>query len=113
MTIQTNIGGVTTYMHSAFATDAVGTDFSLTEFDGASYVGSYIDRSATESTDPYMYTWILMGDTDIDAESDDEGVDPDIYDLQNDVESLRAVTNQNTADIQEVQESIWNTGAEE
>ena len=99
-------------MHSAFAIDASGTGFSLTEFDGAVYVGSYTDRSSTESTDPHMYTWILIGDTDIETEPEDEGVDPDIYDLQNDVESLRAVTNQNTADIQEVQESIWNTGEE-
>ena len=113
MTIQTNVGGVTTYMHSAFATDAVGTDFSLTEFDGAVYVGSYIDRSATESTDPHMYTWILIGDTDIETEAEYEGIDPDIYDLQNDVEALRVATNQNTADIQDVQASIWNTGAEE
>lgn len=112
MTIQTNVGGVTTYMHSAFAIDASGTGFSLTEFDGAVYVGSYTDRSSTESTDPHMYTWILIGGTDIETEPEDEGVDPDIYDLQNDVESLRAVTNQNTADIQEVQESIWNTGEE-
>ena len=99
-------------MHSAFAIDASGTGFSLTEFDGAVYVGSYTDRSSTESTDPHMYTWILIGGTDIEAESEDEGIDPDIYDLQNDVESLRAVTNQNTTDIQEVQESIWNTGEE-
>lgn len=99
-------------MHSAFAIDASGTGFSLTEFDGAVYVGSYTDRSSTESTDPHMYTWILIGGTDIETEPEDEGVDPDIYDLQNDVESLRAVTNQNTADIQEVQESIWNTGEE-
>lgn len=112
MTIQTNVGGVTTYMHSAFAIDASGTGFSLTEFDGAVYVGSYADRSSTESTDPHTYTWILIGGTDIETEPEDEGVDPDIYDLQNDVESLRAVTNQNTADIQEVQESIWNTGEE-
>ena len=55
MVIETNVTGI--YVHAAYATDDKGTDFSLTSFPEAVYIGNYMDRSATESTDPNMYKW--------------------------------------------------------
>lgn len=107
MVIEVSYGGVTAYMHSAFASDAVGTDFSLTPFDGAVYSGSYTSASATESTDYKKYTWTVIDDVVIDADDVDEGIDPDVYALQSSVETLQTKTNINTSDIIQLQEAVW------
>jgi len=67
MVIET-IGGL--YLHSAYATDAVGSDFSLTYFDGALYLGNYTDSSQTESTNPAMYTWRVLGEVELNGATD-------------------------------------------
>lgn len=59
MVIQ-SINGI--YMHCAWATSEQGTDFSLTEFDDATYRGVYYDNSPAESTEPISYKWIEIGD---------------------------------------------------
>ena len=44
--------------HFAYATSADGSQgFSTTNFDGATYIGTYRDRIAADSTDYHDYTW--------------------------------------------------------
>ena len=59
------------YLHAAYATDAAGSDFSLTWFDGALYLGNYSDSSQTESTNPAMYRWHVLGETELNGEVTD------------------------------------------
>jgi hypothetical protein len=44
-----------------------GLGFSLDEFDEATYIGVYIDDSATESTDPEDYQWRPIGTSILDT----------------------------------------------
>lgn len=60
-----------TYLHAAYATDAMGSNFSLTYFDGALYLGNYSDESATESTNPAAYKWQVLGDSDLNSDVTD------------------------------------------
>lgn len=94
-------------MHSAFASDAAGSDFSLTKFDGAVYVGNYTSSDATESTDYKRYTWTVIDEVVVDADDIDSGIDPDVYELQNSVETLSTKTNVNSSDITQLQEAVW------
>lgn len=107
MVIEVSYGGVSTYMHSAFASDASGTDFSLTPFSGAVYVGSYSSNSAAESTDYRMYNWTVMDNVEQDAEIVGAGIDPDLYNLQTNVETLSTKTSKNTSNIVQLQEAVW------
>ena len=98
-------------MHSAFARSAQGDDFSLTEFDGAVYVGNYTSNSATESTDPQMYNWHVIGNIDNGAEQEvEDGIDPDIYALREDVGTLTVRQDVTDNDIATLQDAVWNTG---
>ena len=111
MVVQISFGSMTAYMHSAFATSAQGDDFSLTEFDGAVYVGNYTSNSATESTDPQMYNWHVIGNIDNGAEQEvEDGIDPDIYALQTDVGTLTVRQDVTDNDIATLQDAVWNTG---
>lgn len=49
-----------TYFHCAFATNQNGENFSLTEFNGAMYVGRIVNNSAEEITDYKSYSWYLI-----------------------------------------------------
>ncbi len=110
MVVQIQFGSMTAYMHSAFATSAQGDDFSLTEFDGAVYVGNYTSNSATESTDPQMYNWHVIGDIDNGAEQEvEDGIDPDIYALREDVGTLTVRQDVTDNDIATLQDAVWNT----
>lgn len=110
MVVQISFGSMTAYMHSAFASDANGTDFSLTEFDGAVYVGNYTSNSATESTDPQMYNWHVIGNIDNGAVQDvEDGIDPDIYALREDVGTLTVRQDVTDNDIATLQDAVWNT----
>ena len=71
MVIQTTINGTTAYLHSAWATDENGADFSLTQFDEAEYVGNIINENPAEESDPALYNWLVI-DEDIVAEDDIE-----------------------------------------
>ena len=111
MVVQISFGSITAYMHSAFATSAQGDDFSLTEFDGAVYVGNYTSNSATESTDPQMYNWHVIGNIDNGAEQEvEDGIDPDIYALREDVGTLTVRQDVTDNDIATLQDAVWNTG---
>lgn len=110
MVVQIQFGSITAYMHSAFASDANGTDFSLTEFGGAVYVGNYTSNSATESTDPQMYNWHVIGNIDNGAEQEvEDGIDPDIYALREDVGTLTVRADITDNDIMTLQDAVWNT----
>ena len=53
--------GRTPYFHVAYANSADGhTDFSTTEADGKTYMGTYTDYTAADSTDPDDYTWMKV-----------------------------------------------------
>lgn len=109
MVVQISFGSMSAYMHSAFASDANGTDFSLTEFDGAVYVGNYTSNSATESTDPAMYNWHVIGTIDNNAEQEiEDGVNPDIYALRADVSTLTVRADITDNDIMTLQDAVWN-----
>ena len=110
MVVQISFGSMSAYMHSAFASDANGTDFSLTEFDGAVFVGNYTSNSATESTDPQMYNWHVIGNIDNGAVQDvEDGIDPDVYALQTDVGTLTVRQDVTDNDIATLQDAVWNT----
>ena len=110
MVVQISFGSMTAYMHSAFATSAQGDDFGLTEFDGAVYVGNYTSNSATESTDPQMYNWHVIGNIDNGAVQDvEDGIDPDVYALQTDVGTLTVRQDVTDNDIATLQDAVWNT----
>ena len=49
--------GKETKHHQAFAKDAKGTGFSLTDQAGLDYIGSYFDTEEASSTDWSRYTW--------------------------------------------------------
>lgn len=108
MVIQTTINGITAYLHAAYATDENGTDFSLTDFDGAVYVGNYTDTSATESTNYKRYAWQLIGNAEIDADEieDYEELEPievaevsdSLDSLDNTAGNLQAQIDENKAD---------------
>lgn len=60
--------GKTPYLHIAYATNSTGTaGFSTTSAAGKTYIGTYTDYTATDSTNPATYTWALIkgdkGDT--------------------------------------------------
>lgn len=110
MVVQISFGSMTAYMHSAFASDANGTDFSLTEFEGAVYVGNYTSSTATESTDPQMYNWHVIGNIDNGAVQEvEDGIDPDVYALREDVGTLTVRQDVTDNDIATLQDAVWNT----
>lgn len=50
--------GETSYLHIAYANSADGTvDFSITESDGKSYIGQYVDFEVNDSENPADYNW--------------------------------------------------------
>lgn len=114
MVVQIQFGSITAYMHSAFATSAQGDDFSLTEFEGAVYVGNYTSNSATESTDPQMYNWHVIGNIDNGAEQEvEDGIDPDIYALREDVGTLTVRQDATDNDVMALQDEVWDTAPTE
>lgn len=60
--------GQTPYFHVAYATNATGTSgFSTTVSTGKTYIGTYTDFTAADSSNPALYSWSLIkgdkGDT--------------------------------------------------
>ena len=50
--------GRTSYLHIAYANSADGSvDFSITESDGKSYIGQYVDFEINDSENPADYNW--------------------------------------------------------
>lgn len=53
--------GLTPYLHIAYATNATGTaGFDTTVSAGKTYIGTYTDYTAADSTDPTKYSWSLI-----------------------------------------------------
>lgn len=73
--------GLTPYFHTAWATNSTGTtSFSTTDSTGRSFIGTYTDYTAADSTDPSKYTWTLIkgdkgdkGDTGAQGPKGDQG----------------------------------------
>ena len=51
--------GQTSYFHVAYADDNIGTGFTQSPT-GKDYIGTYVDFTATDSTNPALYTWVLV-----------------------------------------------------
>lgn len=57
--------GVSTYFHRAYATSADGRQgFSVSYGAGKTYLGTYVDSTPTDSTDPSKYQWSLIKGAD-------------------------------------------------
>ena len=57
--------GVSTYVHFAYAQSSDGSlNFSITEYDGATYLGVYTDTFEADSTDYTKYAWSLIKGAD-------------------------------------------------
>lgn len=57
--------GVSTYFHRAYATSADGRQgFSTTYGSGKTYLGTYVDSTQSDSTDPAKYQWSLIKGAD-------------------------------------------------
>jgi len=52
--------GESSYTHIAYATSSTGVGFSQTPTATTTYVGMYVDSTATDSTDPSKYKWTLI-----------------------------------------------------
>lgn len=97
MVIEVNTwGGSPAFHHCAWALDMDGLGFSLDEFDEATYIGVYIDDSATESTDPEDYQWRPIGTSILDTA---QAID----DLQAQMDDALADTFEADANIQGTQ----------
>ena len=86
MVTEITMGSEILYSHTAWAEDAEGTGFSLTEFDGAVYTGNYIDTSDTDSQDPARYTWTTVDESFEEDTSAYDDVITDILDQTDDLE---------------------------
>jgi hypothetical protein len=49
--------GRTQWLHIAYATSDTGANFNVAPFDGATYMGTYVDFNEADSTNPSDYTW--------------------------------------------------------
>lgn len=81
-----------TYLHTAYAVSNIpeeftAEDWSLTSQEGMHYIGTYIDSSSVESTDPTQYSWEELLDTAID-DTDSEGEMP-VADYQAQIDALQ------------------------
>ena len=56
--------GLSSYTHLAYATSATGLDFSTGYFEGATYIGMYVDNTETDSTVYTKYNWSLIKGAD-------------------------------------------------
>ncbi len=86
------------YLHTAWANDALGSEFSLSEYEGALFIGNYIDRSSTESESPKKYIW---------KENifDDEVNEEEIPNLESRLKDLEAQASINSDDLSGTQQS--------
>ena len=98
--------GISRYYHVAWADDANGLNFSLTEYDGALMIGTYNDDSGTESTDPAAYTWQIIGAAESgDGDPATAAAENEINALTAAVDDLTAKTLTNAGDIDNVNDS--------
>ena len=81
-------GELVLYSHTAWAEDADGGGFSLTESEDALYIGSYIDSLEAESEDPEKYTWTPLSET---GETDESAYDDVIGEMMDSMENGNVV----------------------
>lgn len=105
----TTIDGL--YLHAAWATDPDGTNFSLTEFEEALYVGHYTDKSQVESLAPSAYTWKEIDIEEVDEEDIDEDTEDyiDLGDLSSTVDELGDTADELAAQVTENAEDLQDT----
>ena len=80
------------YLHTAYAVSNIpeefeASDWSLTSQEGMGYIGTFIDSSSTEDTDPTKYSWDELLDTEVD-DTDSDGVLPPA-DFQAQIDALQ------------------------
>jgi hypothetical protein len=69
---ETGEDGTTYYVHFAYGTSDQGADFSVTPFEGATYIGVCTDENELDPVTPASYTWSLTkGET---GETGEDGV---------------------------------------
>ena len=56
--------GLSSYAHLAYATSATGTNFNTNHFQGATYIGMYVDNEEDDSKDYTKYNWSLIKGAD-------------------------------------------------
>ena len=98
------------YYHAAWADDEDGTNFSLTEYTGAVYVGNYTDESSVEITEPTAYDWQLVeaneltdDDVELLEDVDVSELADNVEDVEEDTSEIEARTIINDANIQNTQ----------
>lgn len=102
MVVEIIRNGVKFYVHTAWANDTAGTDFSLTEYEEALFVGNYIDRSSAESNLPVKYAWKEI------HKVDDENVsatEDGLTDYEERMSDLEASARENADDLAGTQQS--------
>ena len=53
--------GRTPYFHTAYATNDTGTaNFSITDSEDRTYIGTYTDYNEADSDEPAMYKWVKI-----------------------------------------------------
>ena len=80
------------YLHTAYAVSNIAEEFtsedwSLTSQEGMGYIGTYIDGSVVDSSDPSDYSWSELLDEDVD-DTDDDGELP-VPDFQSQIDALQ------------------------
>lgn len=102
------------YYHTAWADDDEGTNFSLTEYADAVYIGTYQDESSTDSTDYTDYSWQVIGEDEVEDVENEADLYEDVAvsevadaveDADEDAASLRAHVIENDANIQGSQQA--------
>ena len=98
-------GDLVLYSHTAWAVDADGGGFSLTEFEDALYIGSYIDSSDEDSLNPDRYLWTALAEEEDTGESAYDDVIDEMMDymenMEGDIITASEIIEgtQNTSDI--------------
>lgn len=88
------------YYHKAYATADNGEGFSLSIFDDAVFVGSYADKTESDSLDPGRYTWELIDDFATDDEDDEP--ESDIEERLSNLEDAAAETMEAVEGLKEI-----------
>lgn len=101
------------YLHTAYSITNIpeemttlDNEWSLTSQDGMDYIGTFIDGSSTESTDPNDYAWEELIDEDLD-DIDEDGDIP-VDDFQTQIDELQDQVTVNQDNIRSINASIEN-----
>lgn len=98
MIIKTIRDGIEYYLHAAYATSDTGENFSLTEFEGATFIGHFQDRSNVESSVYTDYMWKTIDESDVEDYLDEDEI----------IERITSVTSM----VDDVAENVVSTNEE-